>query len=356
MQAERDAAMKKFWKLLLYGAASLLAVWLTAKYLLPIGLPFLLGYGLARLAEPLVLALTRRVRLPRSLASILCLSLLFALLGTLLWLLGRALFAQTERLVNWLPTLAQTLKEPTARLRQWLLSLTAELPDGVAAASQQWVEKLFGGGTLLLETASGWLLNAATGMVAALPELLLFLLTGLLSGYLCSIELPALRERLRRLLPEPWQTRASAMLRKLRHALGAYARAELRLCLITCALVTLGLIFLRVEGALLLGLGIALVDLLPVFGIGTVLLPWSALSLLSGQTAFGLKLLLLYLLASLTRSVLEPRVIGRQMGLHPLLTLVAIYAGYRLFGIFGMILLPVAVMICKQVYDLLEAA
>lgn len=348
--------MKKPWKILLYGLVSLFAVWLTAKYLLPIGLPFLLGYGLARLAEPGVRFLMKKARFPRAFGAILCITALFTLVGLLLWFLGRTLFAQAETLVDRLPALLDTLKGPAGRLKERLLGLTGRLPDGAAAAAQQWLERFFGGGSVLLETASGWLLNAATAVMGMLPDLMLFLLTALLSSYLFSIELPKLGQRVRKHLPEDWLSRAGTLLRKLRHALGAYFRAELRLCLITCAVVTAGLFLLRVDSALLLGLGIAVVDVLPVFGIGTVLIPWGVVSLLLGDTAFGLKLLLLYLLAALTRSFLEPRVVGRQMGLHPLLTLAAIYSGFCLFGIFGMILLPIAIMVCKQIYDYMESA
>ncbi|MBQ7871783.1 MAG: sporulation integral membrane protein YtvI [Oscillospiraceae bacterium] len=348
--------MKKTWKILLYCLASLLGVWLTAKYLLPIGLPFLLGYGIARLAEPVVRFLRAKAHFPRAFAAIVCILTFFALLGLLLWFLGKTLFTQADSLVDRLPALLEALKGPAGRLKAWLLGLTARLPDGAATAAGQWIERFFGGGSVLLETASGWLLNVATAVMGALPDLMLFLLTALLSAYLFSIELPRLSQWVRKLLPEEWLSRTRTLLGKLRHALGAYFKAELRLCLITCAVVTVGLLLLRVNSALLLGLGIALVDILPVFGIGTVLIPWGLVSLLLGNTAFGVKLLLLYLLASLTRSFLEPRVVGRQMGLHPLLTLVAIYAGFRLFGIFGMILLPIAIMVCKQIYDYMEAA
>ena len=93
---------------------------------------------------------------------------------------------------------------------------------------------------------------------------------------------------------------------------------------------------------------------LPVFGVGTIMVPWGALTLLRGDTFTGLGLLAVYGAASLTRTFLEPRFLGRQIGLSPLLTLVCLYAGFRLYGILGMILLPVAVILCKQVIELLE--
>ena len=119
-------------------------------------------------------------------------------------------------------------------------------------------------------------------------------------------------------------------------------------------LLTLGLWVLGVDFPLLFGALIALVDALPVFGSGTVLLPWALVALLQADKVRGIGLLLLYAALTLTRAALEPRVVGRQMGLHPLLTLMAFYLGYRLMGVAGMILLPIGAMVSKQLVDLLE--
>ena len=97
-------------------------------------------------------------------------------------------------------------------------------------------------------------------------------------------------------------------------------------------------------------------DALPVFGVGTVLIPWGVISFLRGNAFLGIGLLVLYALCSVSRAFLEPRFLGKQIGLNPLLTLIALYAGYRLFGILGMILLPLAVILLKQLYELVESA
>jgi predicted PurR-regulated permease PerM len=94
------------------------------------------------------------------------------------------------------------------------------------------------------------------------------------------------------------------------------------------------------------------VDALPVLGAGAVLIPWGLLSFLRGSTGDGVGLLLIYAVIAIARTTLEPRFLGKQMGLHPLLTLLSLYGGFRLFGVSGMILVPVGVMLCKQLYEL----
>ena len=102
---------------------------------------------------------------------------------------------------------------------------------------------------------------------------------------------------------------------------------------------------------LLLAALIALIDALPVFGTGTILIPWALVLFLRGQTKTGVGLVVLYGAAALSRQALEPRLVGKQVGLNPVLTLLALYTGYRLLGVGGMIVFPITAMLLKQIWD-----
>lgn len=345
--------MKKTWRMALCALGLVAAIWLTARYLLPIGLPFLLGWLVSRAAEPAVARLERR-GLPRWLGSFLCVTAVLAVLGGLVWLLGRALFGGLSDLAVRLPGYLSSLATPLARLKRRLLLLAARLPEGLAEAATQWLEGFFAGSSGLADTVSGWLLRFVTGTLSSVPEMALFCLTALLSAYLITTERPRLCSALERCLPTKWRAHIASLLSRLKNAFGGYLKTQLRLMGVTFVIVAAGLLILRRPHALLLAALIALVDALPVFGVGTVMVPWGLLTLLRGDAFAGLGLLVTYGAASLTRTLLEPRFLGRQIGLSPLLTLMSLYAGYRLYGILGMILLPVAVMLCKQIFELLE--
>ena len=121
--------------------------------------------------------------------------------------------------------------------------------------------------------------------------------------------------------------------------------------LITFGELAVGFLLLRVDLALLLAALVALVDALPVFGTGTVLLPWAVLALLGGETGLALGLLALYAAVSFVRSLLEPKLVGGKVGLPPLAALLAMYVGFRAFGVAGMILSPLAAILIKQLHD-----
>ena len=344
--------MKKNWKLLLCALGGILGVWLTAKFLLPIGLPFLLGWGVSRLALPLERRLTKRVPL----AAFVSVTAVAVAVGAALWLLGWGLFAGLERLSARLPGLLTSLTGPVSSLHAALLRLAGRLPDGLAAPAVQWLDEFFAGSSVIAGALSDWVLSLAGRILMCVPDILLFALTMLLSAYLFSSERGKLQGFLTQHIPAQWRARGQKILKKLRGALSAYLKTQLRLSLVILGLTAVGLLVLGRKNALPLALVIAVVDALPVFGAGTILIPWGVISFLRGSTVLGIGLLVLYALCSVSRAFLEPRFLGKQIGLNPLLTLIALYAGYRLFGILGMILLPFAVILLKQLYELIESA
>ena len=335
------------WKKLLWWALGLLGAALAVRFLLPPLLPFVFGLGLALAVERPVRTLTGR-GLRRGLAAALCVGALLLLAGAGLWLLLRRGVYELQALGRELPSLLRGLAGPMARLRAWLDGLAARAPDGLGATLQAYVDALFASGPAmagrLSESALGW----ASGLAAGLPGAVLAVVTALLSGFLISAELPELRRWLRRQLPAAWAQWLAAAGARIKRALGGWLRAQLKLMAITFAIVTLGLLLIGVDYALLLGLLIALVDALPVFGVGTILLPWSVLSFLRGNSRCGFALIGIYGAAALSRTVLEPRLVGRHMGLSPLLALASMYLGYRFLGLAGMIFTPVAAMVVQQ--------
>ena len=130
-----------------------------------------------------------------------------------------------------------------------------------------------------------------------------------------------------------------------------FSQAQGLLMLITFGELAAGFLLLRVELSLLLAGLVALVDALPVFGTGTVLLPWAVLALLGGDVRMSVGLLVLYSVISLVRSLLEPRLVGARVGLPPLAALVCMYVGFQALGVLGMLLAPLAAVLARQLWD-----
>lgn len=328
------------------------AVWLGIRYLLPVILPFLLGAGLALLADPMVRFFQKRLRLRRLGAVALGVGLLLAGVLGLLALLGTIAYWELGNLAWQLPGILDTIREGLDALAAWLLKLAGKAPAAIGSILTGWVQRFSTGGSDLLNQISDRLLGMAGSILGILPGGLLFLGTAILSAFMISAKLPRLRQMLRQRNPSPGQEKWVSALYGLRQALGGWLRAEVKLAGITFLIVTAGLALLRVPYFILWGVVIALVDAVPLLGTGTILIPWAGLCFLQQNTSRAMGLLALYLIATLTRSSLEPRLVGRQLGLDPLLTLCALYAGFRLWGVGGMLLAPILTVTAVQLCEL----
>ena len=319
--------------------------------LLPVLLPFFIGLAVSLLAEKPVRLLQTRAHVPRSLASGLCVLLLFGLLFGVLFFLCRLLCAEAADLARQLPQLAENLAPLFEKLKSRLLALAERLPDGLGTGLRAGVEEFFktgaGFGTKLYETLFSW----ASGIIGRLPDAVLFAVTAILSSFMLSGELPAIRTWLRKLARPEWLEKLQRLGGHVRTTLGGWLRAQLKLMGITFLILNAGLLLLRVRYPVLAALIITVVDALPVFGTGTILIPWALVLFLRGQTKTGVGLVVLYGAAALSRQTLEPRLVGKQVGLNPVLTLLALYTGYRLLGVGGMIVFPITAMLLKQIWD-----
>ena len=332
--------------------AVLLGIWVVIRYLHPIFLPFLLGGARALAAEPLVRFLCDRLRLRRGIAAGIGVSMAFCMLVLVLLSLGALLVKELSSLAGILPQAQQMIQTGLVSLQDFLLSLAQRTPDGISGLLTQTVLELFSGGAALLSRVTDKLLGLATGLLSWIPDGALGFGTGLISSFMISAKLPRIRTFLRQRIPGTWKDRYLPALNTMRSSVFSYLRAQFKLAGVTFLIVTAGLLLLGTRLAPLWAFIIAVVDAVPLLGTGTVMVPWALVCLLQGDHVRAMGLVAIYAAAAATRSILEPRLVGKQMGIDPLLTLAALYLGYRLWGVLGMLLAPMAASTAIRLADL----
>ena len=325
-------------------------LWLTVRLLLPIGLPFLLGLLLAVAAEPLVGRLGKKI--PRTAAAGVGVTGTILLLSILVVLACALVIRELGILASMLPDLEQTAKDGMGTLFRWVMGMAQRLPGGVRDVVTRNVSELMSGGSELLDGAFRYGMNLAGGMLKTVPDGALVLGTGVISGYMISVRLPKLRAWFRALREKERLKPVFQTLGSMKTALVGYVKAQTRLMGVTWGILALGFLLLRIPNGFIWAAVVALVDVLPVLGTGTVLIPWSLICLLQRDGGRAVGLLGLYSVISLTRSLLEPKVVGAQLGLDPLAALASIYGGYRLFGLPGMLLAPLVTVAAVQMVRL----
>lgn len=327
--------------------AVFVAAWLVVRFLLPLFLPFVLGLGLALAAEPVAGFLSRRGA-PRALGAGIGVTITFCLLTLVVLFLGALVLRELKLLALVLPDLEQAARSGLTLLQQWGLSLADRLPQSIRPLVEENMTAAFSDGTALVEQGVRFLLGLAGNLLTQVPDSALTLGTGIISAYLFSAKLPQIRCWFRKKLSRERLAKLVSGAKKLRLAVTGWLKAQCKLMTVTFVLLLAGLLLLRIAHGPLWAAGIALVDALPVLGTGTVLIPWAVVCFLEGNVPRAIGLAGLYLTVSLTRSMLEPKLLGHHLGLDPLLTLMAVYTGFQLWGFPGMLLAPVLAVAASQ--------
>lgn len=318
---------------------------LVGKYVIAIVMPFLIAWAVALVVCPAANAVAARTHLPRKLSAVVLLLLLFGLVAVLLTLGVNRLMGELGRLVEQFTT-----GDGLTRLIDGIERAGTKLPlpgDADATASKL-RESLDGMITSFLrETASAaasGLTAFATKLLRSMPSIMLFVVVTVIASFYFALDLETVHRVLFSLLPASAAEKLPQIKTRVRRFTVKYLRVYLFLMFITFCELFAGFSILRVEYSFLLALVISVIDILPVLGVGTVLVPWSLVELLSRDFRMGFGLLILWAVITVVRQIAEPHIVGETIGLHPLLTLVGMYIGFRIFGIVGMLLAPALII------------
>jgi sporulation integral membrane protein YtvI len=341
MQLEKQ---KQFIIRFLYFAIILGIFILLARYALGALLPFIVALLVSLLLKPAVSFFHEKWKLPRKLTGLFLVVVFYALLGLVLTVLGVRLFAAAktfflslpsvyiDHIVPWVRSLFASLEEFTARLDPEAAAayavvssnITTSLGDAVVNASKQVV---------------GW----ATNLTLKTPGFLLKLIITVIATVFLTVDFPRIRAFVLRQLSERWRNLLHNARVQLGRTLWSYTRSYALILLITFGEIAAGLTIIGVPNAVGIAVAIAIFDILPVVGSGLVLLPWTIVTLVSGDIARGIGLAVLYVIVVVVRQVIEPKIIGDRVGLHPLVTLLCMVLGTYLFGAIGLLGLPITV-------------
>ena len=318
--------------------------WFAVRFLLPLVLPFLLGGLLALAAEPAVSFGVRKMHMSRRLSACLGVTATLLMLAAVLSVVMAVLVKELGHLAGGLPD----VRAGVTVLEDWLLSLADRAPEGIRALAQRSVLSVFDDGTALMHQVESRLPGMLTTVVSGVGSSVVGAGTGLLSAFLISIRLPKLRQSMGEKLPKSWQEKWTPMITKLKDGAVGWCKAQGKLLLVMWGVVSFGFLLIGITYGPMWALVVALVDAVPILGTGIVLVPWGIVRLLQGDNLQAIGLFCTYGAAVITRTVLEPKMVGHQLGLDPLVTLVAVYVGFRLWGIPGLLLTPILLSVLKS--------
>lgn len=320
----------------------LMGVSVAFLYLLfTVGAPFLLALVAAIFLEPLTMFLMKRLRMNRLAASTISSTIFTVLLLGVMGLIGMKLVSELSNLFAKMPDI---LKNANTYIRDLLKQLQSYSNNGNAPLPDQledWVSKLIDALTALSSKISTILLGFAAGV----PDFFIFFIVFLVAVYLFSLSLPSMKSSFLSLFEDKSRLQVEDVLVSLRKSVFGFLRAQLLLSVITYVISFIGLLIIGTGYPLAIALLIVVVDILPILGTGSVLVPWALYQLAIGDAFTGIGLLLLFIVITVVRRIVEPKILGDAVGIGALSALISLYVGYELVGLVGVFLGPIVVIV-----------
>ena len=325
---------------LAYWLAVAAAVYLAMEHLLPISVPVLFGGLIAWL----VIRLCEKLRCRHKLLRITLALLIYGVLGLLVTLAVIKSVSGITGIIQWLPRLYENKLQPLVTMAyDWFAYRIQRLNPALLSALEMLLESILSGLKNLISSLSGFAVNLVSGVATGIPNLILSLLAMVFTTVFIVGDYERIATFAATNIPDSLKKLLNNIRLYLTDTLFVVIRSYVLIMLLTFGELSILFSLFGIEHPVLKAAVIALLDILPILGTGGIMIPWAVTSLVLGYTKLGLELFAIYGIVTVIRNYVEPRIVGTQLGLHPIITLVSMFIGLRLFGFWGMFGLPVGI-------------
>lgn len=319
----------------------------TGQYMMP----FVVGFVIAFILKPFIRRLHQRFG-DKKWMSLLVVLVFYGLFALLAFWIFVSVAAGIQKLAQVIPGFYNDLFYPFVldsvnKMSVFLEGLDPEVLSVIDDVTVSILQSLDG----LFKMISSGALNLLTKFVAAVPSLLVSILIAIISSFFFTMDYQPIVNKFVSFLPTRARELAFDIKDGLVSTLGKYGKAYLKIMSLTFVELSIGFLIIGVDNPIGLAALIAMVDILPVLGTGGFMIPWIFVELLKGNMSLALALFVLYMIVTIVRNIVEPKIVGDQIGLHPLTTLMSIYVGVKIFGFWGLLGMPIAITIVKSLHD-----
>ena len=313
-------------------------------------MPFLIAFVISLIIEPAIRFFMNKTKLNRKISSIIIFIIVFAIIiGAVTWAIVSLISESTNllQMLNLYINKAYTqIQESISKLSIEKLNVSKDIINMFQNTSQEILVKL-----------SNWMTQFLTNLIeiiTSIPAMAIYVVIIMSLYFMCTDKIYML-DLLEHHMPQKWVRKLGKHIREITFSLGGYLKAEATLILISFIISVIGLYLLKVIGMdikypLLIALAIGFVDALPILGSGTVMVPWAIISALNGDLKLGISIIVLWIIMSVVRQFLEPKIVSGKIGIHPIFTLIAMYTGFKLIGVMGMLVGPIVLIILKSIF------
>lgn len=315
-------------------------------------MPFLIAFIISLIIEPLIRKLMKHIKLSRKASSIIVFIIsLGVIVGLLVW--------GITTLISEASNLLHSFNEYLDKGYILLQNIINNVDIDKFHISNDVIQTIQSSAYDFLNMLAQWLKNRVTGLmniITSIPTIAVYTIITILALYFISTDKIYIIDQFEHHLPKSWAKKIGAHLREIIATLGNYLKAQVILIVVSFVICLIGLSIFKIVGLnvpfpLLVALGIGFVDALPILGSGTAMIPWAIISAIQGDLKLGVSLIVLWLIMTIVRELIEPKVVSGKIGIHPIFTLLAMYTGFKFIGVLGMLIGPIILIILKNIYS-----
>ena len=321
------------------------AVGTVLKFIVIASLPFILAWVCAIISEGATNFMNRKLHMPRGLAVIILILLFFGFAGIMVAVLVSTAGVLVSKIAGNMSYYYSVIVEALNRLQEKLTAF--DIGEEQFAQVQKWVSDFFA-------DAGKWLTSLASGTVDIISSTstgIVFVIVFFVSLFFFCRDHHSLVEKMARIVPEKQRSKVTAVYARFADVIRGFCVAQLALIGVSMLICILFFFILGVDNAFSIGVLCGILDILPIVGPTTIILPWAIFSLIEGNLFMGIGLIALLAVLTVVKNVLQPKFVGDRIGLHPLVTLVGIFVGMKVFGLWGLALGPIILAMAVCVYN-----
>ena len=314
-------------------------------------MPFLIAFIISLIIEPAIRYLMKKAKMTRKMSAIIIFIIVLSIIiGSITW----GIISLISESTNLLQTLNIYIDKAYTQMQETIgkLSITKiSVSSNVIGIAENTSREI-------LYKISSWLSEFLTKLInsiTSIPVIGIYIVVTILSLYFFCTDKIYILDLMEHHMPKTWVQKIGKHLKEITKTLGGYLKAQFILIFVSFVISVIGLYLIKFIGMnvkfpLLIALGIGFVDALPILGSGTVMVPWAIIAALNGDIKLGIAIIVLWVIMSLVRQFLEPKIVSGKIGIHPIFTLVAMYSGFKIIGVIGMLVGPIVLIILKNIF------
>lgn len=332
-------------------ALILIGIFLTYKIAM-FYIPFIIAMIVAACIEPVIKFFMKHTKMKRKLASIISLILVVLVIAGLLTL-------GISKIITEATSLLSNVNVYFDEIYNWGTKIVKDVQEGNLLVPEQFANGLEGSLTGIIDILKNGTTNLLTGLlniISSVPNMITYGFITILAIIFICFDKEYIPNTIKSQIPTKWFEKIKQIINEMCSVSVKYIKAEAKLSFICfiwvlIALNVINLIGIKVEYLLIMTIFIGIVDILPLFGAGAVMLPWAGYTLLTGNTPLAIAILIIWIIWAVMKQLIEPKMVSKEMGMHPIFTLVGMYTGFKLFGVIGLILGPIILLIIKNIFS-----